>query len=147
MKVLILALIGASTIATAVAAEKVSGNNYMLADVKAWPTGETTGYWMSSTKGVRVSDDPDALPEPTECDGAGYWDANGDWGEGICRYGDATDFVLSSYKVEKGAKTGVWEILQAGGKYEGLTGSGTFESTRGQRGASVSAWEGEVSMP
>lgn len=133
--------------ATAMAAEEVSGRNYLLADSQFWPTGETTGYWISSAKGVRVANDPDKKPEPTECNGSGYWDAEGTWGEGVCRYGDETDFVLSSYKTEKGADTGVWEILNAGGTYAGVSGSGTYKSTAGLRGALVSVWEGEISMP
>ena len=45
----------------AMPADKVSGTNYLLADTQSWPTGETTGYWINSSKGVRVSDDPDEV--------------------------------------------------------------------------------------
>lgn len=133
--------------ATAIAADEVSGTNYLLGKSQSWPTGEKTGYWVSSARGVRVSDDPETKPEPTECHGSGYWDAEGTWSEGICRYGDAKDFVLSSYKIEKGAEEGVWVILNAGGTHAGITGSGTYKSTAGLRGAVVSVWEGEVTMP
>jgi hypothetical protein len=131
---------------SASAAEQVSGTNYLVGESQVWQTGETTGYWMTSNKGVRISDDPDQLPRPTECHGAGHFDADGSWGEGICRFGDATDFVLQSFKIEQGADTGVWEILRTGGSYAGLTGSGTYRSTRGLGGTTVSVWEGETSM-
>jgi hypothetical protein len=118
---------------------------YDLGLVRGGATGAELVF-TGANKGVRVSDDPDQLPRPTECHGAGHFDADGSWGEGICRFGDATDFVLQSFKSEQGADTGVWEILRTGGSYAGLTGSGTYRSTRGLGGTTVSVWEGETSM-
>ena len=83
---------------------------------------------------------------PIECNGAGFWDKDGSWGEGICRHGTDEESRVSYWKRVKGQKAGQWKLLSGTGKYAGMTGQGTYVSTRLPEGRVVSEWEGEISL-
>ena len=146
MKRFALCLVLALVPHTALAAEKVKGTDFFVVEHQDWETSEGAGYWI--WKGVGVSH-PHAGPfesEPIECHGAGYWDNDDSWGEGICIHGDGGDTRTSSWKREKGQERGQWKILAGTGKYEGVTGQGTYKATPLAGDHQVTEIEGEVTM-
>jgi hypothetical protein len=132
---------------TASAGERASGTNFFVVKSKSWNTSETTGYWMWHGNGIRhASTGPLTGNEPMECHGAGFWDADGSWGEGICVAGSGDDTRKYHWEEGKGEKIGRWEILSATGKYADVTGQGTYTSTELSDGHSISEWEGEYTL-
>lgn len=132
----------------ALAAGQISGTNSLVVETTGYPTSDDSGYWMTKSQGVTVFDDDQFDPEAVECHGSGYWDSEGQWGEGICLYGAGDDTRASSWKLEKGSDVGQWAILNGTGKYEGISGQGTYTTTTLPGGTrAVSKWEGEYSMP
>jgi hypothetical protein len=132
---------------TANAGEKVSGTDFFVVDEQRWETGNGSGYWMWHGTGVtEVKEGP--LPETSaiECHGAGFWDKDGSWGEGICIEGAGGDTRISHWKQEKGQDMGQWEYLRGTGTYAGITGGGTYKSQPLPGGRSISKWEGEVTF-
>ncbi len=130
------------------AAEPISGTNSLVVETTGYPTSDDGGYWMTSSQGVAVFDDNKFEPEAVECHGSGYWDSEGGWGEGICLYGVEGDTRTSSWRMEKGSDVGKWEILNGTGKFEGMTGQGTYTTTSVPGGNRVvTRWEGEYAMP
>lgn len=145
MKSLVLSLTFITVSFSAFATDKVKGTNYLVViDRQLVETGEGTGYWMSQSKGIQRLLDGPRDPEPVECKGAGYWNKDGDWGEGVCVYGSGENMRVSSWKQARG--TGEWELLSGTGIYEGVTGQGTYVSTSLPGGRSISEFEGEVTM-
>ncbi len=130
----------------AFAGEKVKGTNFLVVDQQTWQTGEGSGYWMYQGKGVQQT--LEGLPGagPLECSGAGYWDKEGSWGEGISVYGAGENTRVTSWKQDKGQKAGKWKILSGTGTYAGMTGDGTYVSTSLAGGRSMSEWEGEIEL-
>jgi hypothetical protein len=132
---------------TASAGEKANGTNFFVVKSESWETSETTGYWMWHGNGVRnAASGPLIGIEPIECHGAGFWDANGSWGEGVCVSGSGEDTRKYHWGRGKGEDVGRWEILSATGKYAGVTGHGTYKSTDLSDGHSISEWEGEYTV-
>lgn len=130
----------------AFAGEKVKGVNFLVVDQQTWPTGEASGYWMYQGKGVQQTREGGSDTGPLECSGAGYWDKDGSWGEGICVYGVGENTRITSWKQEKGQKAGKWKILNGAGTYAGMTGEGTYVSTSLAAGRTMSEWEGEITL-
>jgi hypothetical protein len=83
---------------------------------------------------------------PLECGGAGYWDKDGSWGEGICVYGAGENTRVTAWKQDKGKKAGTWRILSGTGTYAGMTGEGTYVSTSLAGSRTMSEWEGEITL-
>ena len=129
---------------SAIAGEKVRGKHFFVVDQQTWKTGEYTGYWIWHGKGVSVSAVGPLGSNPVECHGAGYWDKNGSWGEGICEHGTGDDMRLSDWKREKGQKSGQWKFLTGTGKFAGIAGHGTYTPVGGRY---ILEWEGEVDLP
>lgn len=130
----------------AFAAEKIKGANYMVVDSQNWQTGENSGYWMISAQGVSQYLEGPFETGAVECHGAGFWDAEGPWGEGICVHGKGDDTRTSSWKRGKGEDLGHWEITGGTGKYAGITGQGTYKPTTLPGGRLVSEFEGEITL-
>ena len=76
---------------TAIAGEKVKGTSFFVVTEQVWETGEETGYWMWHGEGVQHSTEGPLGTSPTECHGAGFWNKDGSWGEGICVVGTGDD--------------------------------------------------------
>jgi hypothetical protein len=154
---------------TAVAGEKISGTNFFVVDGQEWETGDGSGYWMWHGTGVSRTLEGPGDTNAIECHGAGFWDEEGSWGEGICvetigedgagfwdeegSWGEGIcvetigeDTVTSDWKEEKGQDVGQWNFLSGTGKYAGVTGGGTYKSQSLPGGRSISEWEGEVTF-
>jgi len=130
----------------AFAAEKVKGANYMVVDSQNWQLSENSGYWRISARGVSQVLEGPLETSAVECHGAGFWDAQGSWGEGICLHGDGDDTRTSAWKRGKGEELGSWEITGGTGKYAGATGQGTYKPTNLPGGRLVSEFDGEVTL-
>ena len=139
---LILALIPFASFA----GEKVKGTTYFVVDEQNWETGEGTGYWIWHGKGVSNSVEGPLGTNPVECHGAGFWDKEGSWGEGICVYPGKTDSRVSHWWRERGQKVGQWKALTGTGKYAGIKGEGTYVSKQLPEGRHMSEWEGVVTL-
>ena len=131
---------------TALAGEKVKGANYMVVDSQNWQTGEKSGYWMINAQGVAQYAEGPFETAAVECHGAGFWDAEGSSGEGICVQSEGDDTRTSSWKRGKGEELGHWEMLGGTGKYAAITGQGTYKPTQMPGGRLVSNLEGEVTL-
>ncbi len=131
---------------TALAGEKVSGTNFFVVDEQSWETGDGSGYWMWHGKGVSQKHEGPIETNAIECHGAGGWDKEGSWGEGICvaTVGDATRTAY--WKIDKGQEVSQWKYLSGTGKYAGITGGGTYKSQTLPGARSLSEWEGEVTL-
>jgi hypothetical protein len=128
----------------ALAGETASGTNYFVVDSQSWQTAEKTGYWMWHGNGIQQAvSGPFAGTFPIDCHGAGFWDADGSWGEGICVIGSGDDVRKVHWKRDKGEQIGRWKTLSAIGKFAGKIGQGTYKSTDLPDGRSMSEWEGE----
>ena len=148
----------ASLLATsAMAGEMVSGTNYYLTEVKQWKTGVWSGYWMFSSKGISEAKQGPLPTVPVECHGAGSWDAEKMWGNGICINGKGRDTWTLRWAVDEGQsfqstaidnykRTGKWQVVSGSGKYAGMTGSGTYTSSDLPDNRRVTMWEGEVEL-
>lgn len=129
---------------TAVAGEKVRGTDFYVVDVQSWETGDGSGYWIWNGEGVSQIHEGPLETGPVECHGAGFWDKDGSWGEGICVDGVGDDTRTVHWIHEKGQEIGRWEFLKGTGKYEGITGGGTYEDQELPGGRAITEWEGEV---
>ncbi len=132
---------------TAIAGEKVSGTDFYVVDEQNWETGDGSGYWMWHGKGVSQVREGPLETTAVECHGAGFWDKDGSWGEGICvdTAEDGTRTV--QWKRDKGQEVGQWKVLSGTGKSAGITGGGTYKNQPSASGYSISTWEGEVTLP
>ncbi len=131
---------------TAIAGEKVSGTDFFVDDGQEWETGDGSGYWMWHGKGVSQSREGPPERDATECHGAGGWDKDGSWGEGICVEGAGDDTRTVHWKRDKGQEVGQYKYMSGTGKYAGITGGGTYKNQELPGGHSVSEFEGEVTL-
>ncbi len=131
---------------TTLAGDKIKGTNFFSGDSQSWETGDGTGYWIWHGKGVIHSTEGPLGTQPVECHGAGRWDKEGSWTDGICVQGDGDDTITYGWKRDKGQKVGQWKYLTGTGKYTGIKGEGTYTHTDLPAGRGMSEWEGEVSL-
>jgi hypothetical protein len=131
---------------TAIAGEKVKGTTYFVVNQQGWKTGDGTGYWIWHGDGVSQSVEGPLGTGPSECHGAGFWDENGSWGEGICVHGDGDDTRTVHWKRDKGQKVGQWTNLLGTGKFAGITGGGSYTTTSLPGNRHISEWDGEVTL-
>lgn len=128
----------------ALAGEKASGTTFTVDDNQVWRTGEKTGYWIWHGKGIEQEvSGPLVGTRPIECHGAGFWDADGSWGEGICVAGSGDDVRYIDWKRGKGEQVGQWKTISGTGKFAGRIGQGTYNPTKLPDSRTVSEWEGE----
>jgi hypothetical protein len=131
---------------TALAAEKMKGTDFFVVDQSSWETSANAGYWIWHGKGVSQPHVGPFESETIDCHGAGFFDKDDSWGEGICIHGEGADTRTSSWKREKGKKMGQWKILSGTGKHQGTTGQGTYIPTTLVGDYHVSEIEGEVTI-
>ena len=139
---------------TAIAGEKVKGTTYFVVDQQGWQTGEGTGYWIWHGNGISQSVEGPLGTVPSECHGAGFWDENGSWGEGICIHGDGDDTRTVHWKRDKGQKVGQWTNVLGTGKFAGMTGGGAHILQRvcpaiakSANGMARSLWQSKPNSP
>jgi len=111
---------------TALADDKVKGTSFFSADSQSWETGDGSGYWIMHSKGVSHSTESPLGTTPIGCHGAGHWDIEGSWAEGICVQGAGDDTAIFDWKTDKGQEVGQWKYLSGTGKYTGIKGEGTY---------------------
>jgi len=131
---------------TALAAEKMKGTDFFVVEENNWDTGDNAGYWIWHGKGVSQPHVGPFESEVIDCHGAGFFDKDDSWGEGICIHGEGADTRTSSWRREKGQKIGQWKILSGTGKYRGTTGHGTYKPKPLAGDYHVSEMEGEVTL-
>jgi hypothetical protein len=131
---------------TALAGDKVKGTNFFVVEAQNWETGKGTGYWIWHGKGVSHSIEGPLGTDSVDCHGAGFWDKDGSWGEGICVNAAGDDSRTSSWKKDRGQKVGQWKILTGTGKFAGIKGGGSYIPTRLPEGRHMSEWEGEITL-
>ena len=131
---------------TVLAGDKIKGTNFFTEDTQAWETGDGTGYWIWHAKGIEHPTEGPLGTNPIECHGAGFWDKEGSWGEGICIIGAGDDTHTSHWKYDKGQEVGKSKYVSGTGKYIGIKGEVTIKNNKLPAGRSMSEWEGEVSL-
>ena len=131
---------------TAIAGEKIRGTNFFVEDEQSWETGDESGYWMWHGKGISQMHEGPLESTAIECHGAGGWDKDESWGEGICVETVGDDTHTSGWKRDKGQELGQWKYLSGTGKYAGITGGDTYKNHPMPGGHSVSEFEGEVTL-
>ncbi|MGI9227242.1 MAG: hypothetical protein ACR2PU_00470 [Gammaproteobacteria bacterium] len=146
MKFILLILMVVLIPFTALAGDKIKGTSFYSGDTQGWDTGDGTGYWISHNKGVAHSTEGPLGTTPLECHGAGGFDKEGSWSEGICVQGAGDDTAIYSWKTDKGQEVGEWKYLTGAGKYTGIKGEGTYMYKDLPAGRGMSEWEGEVSL-
>ena len=97
--------------------------------------------------GVQHSAEGPLGTSASECHGAGFWDKDGSFGEGICVIGAGDDVRVIHWKRDKGEKVGRWKHLSGTGKFADMTGEGTYEGQSLPGGRYISEWDGEVTIP
>lgn len=127
-----------------IAGEKVNGTNFYVVKEQSFETGETTGYWMWHGKGISTEATGVLETHPVDCHGAGFWDADGSWGEGICVNVVGDDSYIAHWKREKGQKVGQFKYLSGTGKFAGISGGGTYKTAQRFPDSQVTDWEGEI---
>ncbi len=146
MKRLVLFLVLMLFPLTAIAGEKISGTNFFVVDDQSWETSEGSGYWIWHGTGVSQANEGPIETDALECHGAGFWDKDGSWGEGICVHNAGDDTRTAHWKEDKGQDVGQWKYLSGTGKYAGISGGGTYKGRTLPGGRSISEWEGEVTL-
>ena len=131
---------------TVTAGEKIKGTNFHVGDTQIWETGEGTGYWIWHGKGIEHPSEGPLETNPIECHGAGFWDQEGSWGEGICIIGAGDDTHISHWKYDKGQEVGKSKYVSGTGKFEGIKGEVSIRFIELPAGRSMQEWEGEVSL-
>jgi hypothetical protein len=129
-----------------IAGESVNGQNYLVLDNQAWPTGEQSGFYLFNGSGVSNVINGPTETGAIECHGSGFWGAEGSRGEGICLHGAGDDTYTSTYKMELGANNGQWQILGGTGKYAGISGEGTYIPNPLPGNRAISTWQGEITL-
>ncbi len=125
-------------------AEEFAATNTYVTETQTWPTGEKDGYWMVKFSGVSQVLAGPVETMAVECNGAGFWSAEGIVGNGICVHGSGEDTFVLRFDNKPGSNT--WEILSGTGRYVTLTGSGTATTEKLPGNRRISLLGGEVSL-
>lgn len=128
------------------AGEKVSGTTFYVFDQANYPTGKETGYWVWNAEGIQHSTEGPLGTSSSDCHGAGFWAKDVSWGEGICLIGEEDDTRVIRWWRAKDEEVGHWEHVSGTGKYESMSGGGTYTGRRLEKNRWVSEWEGEVTF-
>ena len=145
--------------AGAPAAELFSGAHTYTGTAKPWYPAPGAGY---STLVMVGTYEPQTGPIPEsrlECRGNNFWSPKISEAEGVCVFGELLDRWMLRYRMtdtqprqqrrERFGRRGEWTVVGGVGRYEGMTGSGTYlaESGLAEDGKYRTMWEGEVSIP
>jgi hypothetical protein len=152
MRSLALCIVVALSSGACLAGERVAGTNAYFLNEQRWHTGKGTGFWMQNNFGTFEVTEGPLDPGPVECHGSGFWTEFGAkaTGSGICIYGSGLNTHTWRYTVNPG-RAAEWEIIEATGKYAGMTGSGKSATREDDEGIKirirVTDWTGEVEFP
>ncbi len=149
LSALTLSIVAALISGTCFAGERIAGSNAYFLNEQIWNTGKGTGFWMQNNFGTFEVTEGPLDPGPVECHGSGFWTEFGAsvTGDGICIYGNGQDTFTLRYTSNPG-RAATWEIIDATGKYAGMTGSGKSATRQTDEGIKirirVTDWVGEV---
>ena len=128
----------------AASAEEFAATNAYVTETKAWPITTKDGYWMVRFEGVSQVTKGPIETMAVECNGAGFWGAEGIVGNGICVHGSGEDTFILRWDADGPSRT--WEILSGTGKYATLTGSGTATTKKLAGNRRISKLAGTVNL-
>ncbi len=158
MKILLLAALFAATASSTIAGERFSGSHSYTGTAKPWYPAPGAGYSQITMIGDYV---PDTGPIPksrVECRGNNFWSPDVSEANGVCVFGELPDRWMLRYRMtdrepreqrrERFGRRGEWTVVAGVGRFEGMTGSGTYlaESGLGENGTYRTMWEGEVTI-
>lgn len=133
----------------AAAGERISGVNSYVQNLESWHAGDLT-YWRQDNNGVYEVKEGPLDPGFVRCIGAGFSGPTGVKGEGICIFGEDNDTFTWSWRTHPGGPN-TWKVIDATGKYKGMTGSGVSRSRVASEFQAlqhrVTDWEGEIELP
>jgi len=133
---------------SAFAGERISGTNHYVLHEEIWPAPNMT-YWRQDNIGTFSVKEGPLDPGFVRCIGAGFGGPTGVRGEGICIFGSGDDtFTWAWRRHKEGPNT--WQVIDATGKYEGMTGRGKAFTRATSQGLKlphrITDWEGEIEV-
>ena len=131
----------------ALAAEKVSGQNFMVYEQQNIKIDAKSGYWIWHGKGISRRTMGAQSEAPIACDGAGFWGKNGPRGEGVCVHDAGENTWTITWEHKEGSKEGSWIVRASTGKYRGISGAGTYVSKRLPGNRQITEWKGAMTLP
>lgn len=150
MRVAPICLLAALTAFASTAGERVSGENHGSSKERAWRFSDHRSFWVSESYGMATIKEGPLSDEPFECHGSGFSGATYNRGDGICVFGVAPDAYVWKWTASEG-RANDWEIIDATGKYQGMTGSGVVASrpvaNQQPMAQRVHIWSGEIDLP
>lgn len=150
MRVSLIFLLAALTGFAAAAGERVSGENHASSKERAWRFSNDRSFWISESYGMAAIREGPLEDEPFECHGSGFSGATYMRGGGVCIFGVAPDTYVWKWTAAEG-RFNEWEIIDATGKYAGMTGSGVVASrpvaNHQPMAQRIHDWSGEIEQP
>lgn len=132
-----------------VAGERVSATNFYVVNQEDFDAGEGI-FWIQDNVGTFTVKEGPIEPGFVRCVGSGFGGLGGVSGGGVCIYGEGVDTFTMKWKVERFGENS-WQIVEATGKYAGMTGSGTTKTRLQSKFLKlehrVSDWVGEIKLP
>lgn len=159
MKPVILAVLLAVAASPTSAGELFSGTHTYRPDAELWNPIPAAGWWTATMVGEYVAISGPIAAGRIECRGGGYWNKSTREGNGVCVFGDAPDTWMLRYvqiETDRAGRAaagympiGEWTVLGGTGRYNDMTGSGTYlaEGPVAEDGEYRTRWEGEVTIP
>ncbi|QIE57366.1 hypothetical protein G5B40_19120 [Pikeienuella piscinae] len=141
------------------AGELFSGTHTYRPDYEQWNPVPAAGWWTATMVGEYEAVSGPIPAGRIECRGGGYWNKSIREANGVCVFGEASDTWMLRYRateIDRASRTtagympiGEWTVLAGTGRYNGMTGSGTYlaEGAVAEGGKYRTRWEGEVTIP
>lgn len=131
------------------AGERIAGTNSYVLNEEIWSL-QTMNYWRQDNYGTFTVTEGPIDPGFVQCIGAGFGEARGVRGEGICIFGIGEDTFTWAWQANPG-EPNTWQVIDATGKYKGMRGEGTAISRIASefmaRQHRVTSWQGEITLP
>ena len=163
MKSILVAALSAATITAASAAEMFAGTStYPNTTIAAepWHVGSGTNYTTVKLVGSFVPSSGSLPQSRIECRGANFSSSEASEADGVCVFGEFPDRWVVRYhmtdrnprvqRAERFGRRGEWAVVGSTGRFEGMTGSGTYLAAPGNNsegGVNSTRWAGEVTIP
>ncbi len=159
MKILLIGALFGAIASSALAGELFSGAHTYTGTAKPWFPVPGAGYNQITMVG-KYAPDTGPIPESrVECRGNNFSSTEVSEAEGVCVFGELPDRWMLRYRMtdnlpreqrrERFGRRGEWTVVGGVGRYDGMTGSGTYFAESGvvEAGMYRTMWEGEVSIP
>jgi len=156
----VLAVLIAVIAAPAIAGERFSGSHTYRADSETWSPVPAAG-WRTVTMVGEYTPISGRIPSgKIECRGTNFWNRSIREADGVCVFGELPDNWMLRYRMpqmnlgaptmEPYQRTGNWTVVGGNGRYNGITGSGTYRAKANpdaEGGKWRTMWEGEITIP